>query len=142
MSEHARQVLDCVGSHPSKGSARYYRPCLGNYFFGLQSGISECVRTVGSGGLLCLVVQDSYYKDVHNDLPLIFVEMAESLGWSLSCRTNFPVSRSMARRNGGSRVKLPRIDEVGSPPSGLSREVAKDERIGRDEEFNEVPLVG
>jgi hypothetical protein len=43
-----------------------------------------------------LVVQDSYYKDVLNNLPLIFAEMAANVGWGLVRRLDFPVARTFA----------------------------------------------
>jgi hypothetical protein len=46
-----------------------------------------------------LVVQDSYYKNLHNDLPRIFVEMAARQKLTLIERRDFPLSRTMAGIN-------------------------------------------
>ena len=45
------------------------------------------------GGRAVLVVQDSYYKDVHNDLPTITAEMAQSVGLKLQRREDFRLQR-------------------------------------------------
>ncbi len=37
------------------------------------------------------VAQSSYYKDVLIDLPTIFIEMGDSIGWRLSNRSDFVV---------------------------------------------------
>jgi hypothetical protein len=46
-----------------------------------------------------LVVQDSYYKDLHNDLPTVFIEMAAQQKLELVGRRDFPLSRTMAGLN-------------------------------------------
>ncbi len=38
-----------------------------------------------------------YYKDIHNDLPQIFIEMAHSNGLQLVRQVNFGLARTMAR---------------------------------------------
>jgi hypothetical protein len=50
-----------------------------------------------------MVVQDSHYKNVHNDLPAVAVEMAEELGWKTVSKHAFPASHLMARVNPGAR---------------------------------------
>jgi len=50
-----------------------------------------------------IVVQDSFYKDVHNDLPHIISEMGENLGWSLVQCFEYPIPQTVAGINNGSR---------------------------------------
>jgi hypothetical protein len=63
----------------------------------------EIDRLLAKSGKCVIVVQDSYYKDIHNDLPKIFCEMANSIGWITIDRLNFDIKRTMASRN--SRAK-------------------------------------
>ena len=71
--------LEGVREHPSKASSGYYYKSHVAYFGSLYRSLRELARVLKDGGHLILVVQDSYYKDIHNDLPLIVAEMAEGL---------------------------------------------------------------
>ena len=51
-----------------------------------------------------LVVQDSHYKDVHNDTPGILLEMASLAGFSDGHRHDFPIRRTKAAMNPRARV--------------------------------------
>ena len=84
-------ALASIASHASKGSRRYYSPWLRNYLLDLQRGLFEIHRTVTPRGTLCLVVQDSYYKEHRIDLQRIVTQMLESRGRILSCRYDHPV---------------------------------------------------
>ena len=98
-SSSGTDALASIGSHGSKGSRRYYSPWLRNYLFDLQRGLFEIHRTVAPGGTLCLVVQDSYYKEHRVDLQRIVTEMLESRGRVLSCRYDHPVRTPRNRSN-------------------------------------------
>jgi SAM-dependent methyltransferase len=101
--ETCNALLGKIADHSSKASKSYYYKNHIQYFDGICRSLSEIGRCLRLGGDCVLVVQDSYYKDIHNDLPQIIAEMAESLGWELYCRSDFRVLRTMARRNGRSR---------------------------------------
>jgi SAM-dependent methyltransferase len=96
-------LLDKISEHNSKASKSYYFKNHIQYFDGMYHSLMEIGRCLRPGGHCVLVLQDSYYKDIHNDLPQIIAEMADSLGWKLRCRSDFRVSRTMAGRNGHSR---------------------------------------
>jgi hypothetical protein len=100
-------LLRNISEHCSKASKSYYLKNHIQYFDDVYRSLTEIGRCLRSGGHCVLVVQDSYYKDVHNDLPQIIAEMADSLGWKLRCRKNFPVTRTMAGRNRKSRQYRP-----------------------------------
>jgi hypothetical protein len=51
-----------------------------------------------------LIVQDSYYKEIHNDLPIIIQKMGYNTGLTLIRREDFRLHRSMARVNPYSKV--------------------------------------
>ena len=50
-------------------------------------------------GQCIFVVQDSYFKGINNDLPKIYCEMADSIGWIMLDRIDYPIKRTMAGCN-------------------------------------------
>ena len=93
-SEYARNILAQVYAHPSKGSAGYYWPWLHKYFESLQSGLREAARVTSADGRVCVVVQDSYYKELHVNLQTIVTEMMTSVGRKVLDRHDY-LSRSL-----------------------------------------------
>ena len=99
MSEYGRTVRDTIEHHPSKGSKHYYVPWIHNYMLGVQEGLSEIVRTVCSGGRICVVVQDSYYKAFHIDTQRIVTEILEGFGKTPVTRQDFSAQTAFSRMN-------------------------------------------
>jgi SAM-dependent methyltransferase len=91
--------LSAVYSHGSRASKTYYSKTYVHYFRSIYASLKELDRVLQADGQCVLVVQDSYYKDVHNDLPAVFAEMSRSFGWRLKYRWDFPVERTMAAVN-------------------------------------------
>ena len=83
-------ILEHIDSHSSKGSRSYYLPWMRNYLGNLQAGLAEINRTVDSRGTICVVVQDSYYKEFLIDLQRIVIETLDSLGRTLTHRHDHP----------------------------------------------------
>ena len=90
LSPTAHDILRSIGSHSSKGSKAYYLPWLRNYLYNIQAGIEEINRTVSANGSVCIVVQDSFYKEIHIDMQRILVEMLYHRGRHLIQRHDFP----------------------------------------------------
>jgi DNA modification methylase len=88
--------LSRVEKHQSKASSTYYIKYFRQYFRSAFDSLVELNRVLKKSGSCILVVQDSYYKDVLNDLPLIFSEMAFEIGWHLTKKLDFPVVRTFA----------------------------------------------
>lgn len=101
--------LDRVAGHRSKASATYYLKSHLQYFDGVFRSLKEISRVLVDQGVCALVVQDSHYKDVHNDLPRIFVEMGEANGLRLGRQVDFENTRSMARVNTHARKYSPHL---------------------------------
>jgi SAM-dependent methyltransferase len=95
--------LEAMHSHSSKASSTYYYKNHVQYFDAIYRSLAEIRRVLVQDGRCVLVIQDSYYKDLHNNLPQIIVEMGDSLGLSLSRRFDFKFDRSLARINPRSR---------------------------------------
>jgi DNA modification methylase len=97
------QVLTQIGEHRSRASLSYYWKTYAQYFDGLFKSIEEIGRTLSPSGLSFLVVQNSYYKDIHVDLARIADEMAVKVGFDVEKRFDFPANRSMAGLNSAAR---------------------------------------
>ncbi|TPK63060.1 site-specific DNA-methyltransferase [Mesorhizobium sp. B2-4-19] len=102
--ETCNRFLDRVRQHDSKASSTYYYSTHLDYFDKIDSSFGRISSTLRPGGIVCLVVQDSYYKDVHNDLPTIVTEMCGRHGLRLGRRDDFRFSRSMARVNRHTKI--------------------------------------
>jgi DNA modification methylase len=99
--------LDRVANHRSKASATYYLKNHLQYFDGVFRSLAEIARVLVKNGTCALVVQDSHYKDVHNDLQQIFIEMGEANNLQIGRQVDFQNTRSMARRHPHARKYLP-----------------------------------
>jgi DNA modification methylase len=97
--ETCLNFLDALYNHPSQASKGYYFKNHLQYFSSLSRSIEEISRVLKPGKFCFLVSQDSYYKEVHNDVPTITVEMASAFGLNIIRRENFKTSRSMAGVN-------------------------------------------
>ena len=97
------RFLKRLSQHPSKASSTYYYKNHAQYFVSMATSLSEIRRILKTGGQCILVVQDSYYKDIHNDLPDILTEMAALRALRLSDRIDFPSGRTLAGVNPGAR---------------------------------------
>ncbi|AEA71623.1 putative methylase [Pseudomonas brassicacearum subsp. brassicacearum NFM421] len=74
--QSCKSLLEKIYEHPSKASKTYYFNSHYNYFKDLYQSISEIGRVCKPSARVCIVAQDSYYKELHNDLPEIIMEMA------------------------------------------------------------------
>jgi DNA modification methylase len=93
------QFLRNLSSHESKASKTYYYKNHIQYFDSIYKSFLELKRVLRPNGVCILVVQDSYYKDLHNDLPRIFAEMAENSGLELKRKVDFSLKKTMADIN-------------------------------------------
>jgi DNA modification methylase len=96
--------LRSIREHPSKASKGYYYKTHLDYFDKMSRSLKNCGIALKSGGAAILVLQGSYYKDVHNDLPKVVIEMALNHNLKLRRREDFHFSRSMSGVNPRSRA--------------------------------------
>lgn len=93
------RFLSAVQRHPSKASSTYYLKYYRQYFASAFASLREIDRVLKKSGRCVLVVQDSYYKEIRNDLPYIFLEMAKGLGWNLKQKVDFHIKQTLAGVN-------------------------------------------
>lgn len=89
-------LLDEVKAHPSRASSGYYYKSHLDYYAKMRRALKRVCSHLQPGGKLVLVVQDSWYKDVHNDVAGILSEFCISHGLDAVDRQDFPVNRSLA----------------------------------------------
>ena len=99
-----RDFLEALRKHPSKASAGYYYRTHLDYFDKITRSICNLSQVLKHDGRAIIVVQDSYYKEIHNDLPAIVTEIGEAYGLKKRRRADFPISRSMSGMNPNTRL--------------------------------------
>lgn len=85
-----------VHAHQSKASSGYYYRTHLDYFEKMNRSIANLAPSLKKGAAAIFVVQDSYYKDVYNDLPKTLTEMTENHQLKLRRRDDFRIARTMA----------------------------------------------
>lgn len=95
----SRSFLKIVETHNSRAAKSYYYKNYIQYFDAIYKSLLEINRTLMESGQCIIVVQDSYFKGIHNDLPQIYCEMADSLGWITLDRIDYPIKRTMVGCN-------------------------------------------
>ena len=73
-------TLELIESHPSYASSNYYIWTYFQYFQSLFSSLMHIIDKLSTQATGLVVVQDSYYKDIHVPLSRVVVEMLTGLG--------------------------------------------------------------
>ncbi|WP_238006152.1 DNA methyltransferase [Dactylosporangium sp. AC04546] len=120
---NAASLVASVSQHHSKASSGYYLKQTIQYLDDLIASLKEISRVTRAGGALTMVVQDSYYKDIHVNLAEICAEEAERMDWQLTDWTQFEVGRSWTTVNTAARAY----------PKGKVAETVMTLRRGKDE---------
>lgn len=92
-------ALTAIGEHSSYASSSYYVWTYYQYFQSLYESLVQIISILIPGGKGLLVVQDSYYKDVHVPLGEIAIEMLENVGAKAKIVRRENVSRSLKQLN-------------------------------------------
>lgn len=106
--------LNDVYNHESKASKTYYYKNHTQYFRSLYNSLGELSRVLQTKSPCIFVVQDSYYKEIRNDIAGIISEMAENQGLWLKRQEDFSASRSMVGVNSRARKYLDKRSTIES----------------------------
>ena len=98
------EFLSKVKDHQSHASAGYYLKTHVDYFTKISKSIFNISVSLRDGGAAILVVQDSHYKEIHNDVPTIISEIADRHSLKLQRRDDFQVKNSMSGINPRARA--------------------------------------
>lgn len=88
---------------------------MANYLRSLQAGLLEIHRIVRPDGVICVVVQDSYYKEIHIDTQCIVAETLKAAGRALVARHDYPAPNPRRRQHNGDSsctVKRPSTESL------------------------------
>ena len=102
--------LEQVQTHSSKAAKSYYYKTFVQYFAGIDASLQEISRCMKREAKCIIVVQDSYFKEIKADLPVMFTELCERHGLHIGRRNDFPMTRTLAsintksKRYGGDRL--------------------------------------
>jgi hypothetical protein len=97
--ETCLEFLERLKKHSSKASAGYYYKTHVDYFRKMRKSLRNIAKSLKYNGRAILVVQDSYYKEIHNDLPTIITEIAAGCGLRIQRREDFRLGRTRAGVN-------------------------------------------
>jgi hypothetical protein len=100
-------ILERIRTHESYASERYYYKGFLYYFSDMQSAIERMHGWLGRNGLLLMVVQDAYYKDLHVPTATLLADIARSAGFRLATRREWPVRNSLSQLSPHSRRSSP-----------------------------------
>jgi DNA-binding transcriptional ArsR family regulator len=96
LGTETRALLERVRAHHSRASSGYYFASHLDYYNKMASALTSLSKQIHSDGTMVMVVQDSWYKDIHNDVPALLTEIAEKVGFMIEDVVSFPVKRSLA----------------------------------------------
>lgn len=90
-------LLDSIRTHRSKASGSYYFKTFHQYFADAETSLKELHRVLRPGGLALFVVQTSYYKELCVDLPSLYVDLGNTLGFRGEITSEIAVRRALAQ---------------------------------------------
>ncbi|MFI8146341.1 DNA methyltransferase [Acinetobacter sp. ABJ_C5_2] len=83
--------INLIKNHESRASNTYYYKNHIQYFSNMFNSLEEIYRVLKYNGTFILVVQNSYYKEIFNDIATHLSEMSINIGFDLIKREDFPI---------------------------------------------------
>lgn len=97
--ETCNTFLNNVENHSSVASSSYYLKNHLQYFDDLYQSLENISKVLKLNGLFIPVVQNSFYKEINNDLAEVIVEMSANFGMSLIRHDKFESKINMSSIN-------------------------------------------
>lgn len=88
-------VLQKISNHNSKAAQSYYYKTFYQYFFDMDKSVAEIARVLKQDGVISIVLQDTWFKNVHIDTPNIIRMMFEKYGLKLLSINTETVTNNM-----------------------------------------------
>jgi len=92
-------LLKRIKGHETKAAQTYYYKTYMQYFTSMHESIAELNRVLRRRSFVTMVLQDSWFKDVHIDLPLLISEMFRIYGFELASITTEKSTYNMKHIN-------------------------------------------
>jgi DNA modification methylase len=102
-AQHWSDLLHRIMTHNSKASGSYYYKTFSQYFHDMEQSLSEIHRVIKPRAILVMVLQDSWFKDIHIDLPDIVRKSLENRNFDLISLHSETVVTNMRYINTNSR---------------------------------------
>ena len=103
VSQKTKAILKRIKAHKAKAAESYYYKTFFQYFENMQSSISEINRVTKRGGVVMMILQDSYFKEIYINLKQCIVETFEHYGFSLVEAKAYKASNNIRSINTNSR---------------------------------------
>jgi hypothetical protein len=103
LGDAAATFLKAVHAHSSAASQGYYTKYFRQYYAAMNASLRELRRVTTGSAPVVMVIQDGYYKDIHNDVPGIVADMGRGHGFALAARQDFHIPRTIGGMNTHSR---------------------------------------
>ena len=97
--ETCNTFLRNVQDHASIASSTYYYKNHLQYFDDIYKSIEQISRILKLNGLFISVVQNSFYKEINNDLAKTLSEMSKNCGLDLIREDHFETKTNMSYIN-------------------------------------------
>lgn len=113
--EKTNTFLSRLQKHESKASATYYYKSHFQYYNSMFNSLNHLTQDIlKDGGGMIVVIQDSYYKEIHNDLQSNLTDMGSSIGLRLIRREDFQTAKSFAMLNPKSKKYKSQVKPIES----------------------------
>lgn len=100
-------LIERIRTHESYASERYYYKGFLYYFADMADVLASMRTWLRPGGLAILVVQDTYYKDIHVPVADLLTDLASLQGLALIGRKDWRVRTTLSQLSPHSRRRVP-----------------------------------
>ncbi len=101
------ELLHKIRTHSSYASERYYYKGFLYYFSDMAAALARMHRWLRRRGFLLLVVQDTYYKEVHIPTADMIIDLATAVGFKPVGRRDWRVRQHLSQLSPHSRRMIP-----------------------------------
>jgi len=90
-------ILNQILKHPSYASKRYCYKGFLYYFSDMLHALERMHSWLRERGVLLMIVQDTYYKDIYVPTADMLIQLADSVGFKLAGRRDWRVLHHLSR---------------------------------------------